>query len=136
LWRALLGDRARMVNDDKPLLQLGADGVTVFGTPWNGKHRLGENISAPLKAICLLERSPQNRIRSATRAEVLPLLLQQTYRPADPEALSRTLFLVDELSRRVKLFRLGCNMDPEAAQVAYDAMKGGVCHAGHRQAPL
>lgn len=125
LWRALLGDRARMVNDDKPLLQLGADGVTVFGTPWNGKHRLGENISAPLKAICLLERSPQNRIRSATRAEVLPLLLQQTYRPVDPEALSRTLFLVDELSRRVKLFRLGCNMDPEAAQVAYDAMKGG-----------
>ena len=67
-------------------------------------------------------KDKMNRIRSATRAEVLPLLLQQTYRPADPEALSRTLFLVDELSRRVKLFRLGCNMDPEAAFISHNAM--------------
>ena len=27
--------------------------------------------------------------------------------------------MVDQLSRQVKLYRLECNMDPEAAQVAY-----------------
>ena len=51
LWREVFGDRAVMVNDDKPLLKVTDSGVTVFGTPWNGKHRLGKNNSAPLKAI-------------------------------------------------------------------------------------
>ena len=47
LWREVFGDRAVMVNDDKPLLKVTDSGVTVFGTPWNGKHRLGKNNSAP-----------------------------------------------------------------------------------------
>jgi hypothetical protein len=36
----------------------------------------------------------------------------------------RTLQLIDRLSKTVDLWRLGCNMDPEAAQVSYNAMKG------------
>jgi len=39
-----------MVNDEKPLVKIADSGVTVYGTPWNDKHRLGENISAPLRA--------------------------------------------------------------------------------------
>ena len=39
LWREMLGDRAVMVNDDKPLIRLTEDGAVVYGTPWNGKHR-------------------------------------------------------------------------------------------------
>ena len=47
LWREAFGERVVMINDDKPLLQVGEEGVRVFGTPWNGKHRLGNNASAP-----------------------------------------------------------------------------------------
>ena len=57
LWREYFGDRAVMVNDDKPLISIGEDGVTAHGTPYNGKHRLGSNISGPLKAICILTRA-------------------------------------------------------------------------------
>ena len=56
LWREYFGERAVMVNDDKPLLYI-ADTVTAYGTPYNGKHRLGTNTSVPLKAICILTRS-------------------------------------------------------------------------------
>ena len=49
------------------------------------------------------------------------MLLQQTYRPADPAALAKTLTLIDRL--KVKLYRLGCNMEKEAAEVSYNAMK-------------
>ena len=52
------------------------------------------------------------------------MLLQQAYRPADPEAMRRTLTLLDELSASVALWRLGCNMEAEAARVAYDGMRG------------
>ena len=51
LWRKLLGDRAVMVNDDKPLIRVDDDGVTIFGTPYDGKHRLSTNTALPLKAV-------------------------------------------------------------------------------------
>ena len=56
LWRERFGSRAVMVNDDKPFLRLTETGVLVYGSPWNGKHGLGNNICVPLKAICILER--------------------------------------------------------------------------------
>lgn len=124
LWRELLGDRAIMVNDDKPLIRLTDSGAVIYGTPWDGKHRLSANISVPLKAICILEREAQNAIRPITTGEAYPMLLQQIYRPMDPAALGKTLALLDRLAGTVTLWRLGCNMEIEAAKVAYDAMKG------------
>lgn len=37
LWREVFGERAVMVNDDKPLIQVREDAIYVCGTPWNGK---------------------------------------------------------------------------------------------------
>ena len=103
LWRELYGDRVQMINDDKPLLRIREDQVTVFGTPWNGKHRLGGNLSAPLQAICFLARGKENKIRPVTAREAYPLLLQQLYRPADAAALMKTLQLADRLLSSVRL---------------------------------
>lgn len=125
LWRELLGDRAVMVNDDKPLIRVNPDGsATVYGTPWDGKHHLSTNIAVPLKAICILERAKQNTIRQITAGEAYSMLLQQAYRPMDSMALSKTLTLIDRLAASVSLWRLGCNTDIEAARVAYETMKG------------
>ena len=124
LWRELLGDRAVMVNDDKPLLRLSEAGAVIYGTPWDGKHRLSANIAVPLKALCILERARDNTIRPLTPSEAYPVLLQQAYRPMDPAALAKTMALLDRLTAAAGLWRLGCNMDIEAARVAYDAMKG------------
>ena len=124
LWREMLGDRAVTVNDDKPLLHIGADGVTGYGTPYNGKHRLGCNMSVPLKAICILTRAAENSIVRITKADAYAMLLQQVYRPADAVQMKKTLALIDRLAEMTALYRLGCNMDPEAAEVAYRGMKG------------
>ena len=124
LWRELLGERAVMINDDKPLLKVTDSGVTVFGTPYNGKHRLGCNSSAPLKAIAVLERSEHNTITKAGRDEYYSKLLQQLYRPFDPLAMTASLMLMDKMLGNTELYRLGCNMDIEAAEIAYNAMKG------------
>ena len=124
LWRELFGDRAVMINDDKPLIRIANDGIKIYGTPWSGKHHLNTNDSVPLKAICVLERAQQNRIHRINAPEAYPVLLQQIYRPSNPEAMLKTIRLIDRLSGNVDLWRLGCNMDPEAAQIAYDAMKG------------
>ena len=122
LWRETFGDRVSMINDDKPFLKILPQGVTVFGTPWQGKHRLGQNTSVPLKALCILCRGEENRMEPITPKEALPILLQQTFSPVDPQAMIQTLALVQQLSKTVRLYRLYCNMDPQAALVARDAI--------------
>lgn len=121
LWREMLGGKAVMVNDDKPILRFLDETPMIYGTPWDGKEHLSRNIAVPLRAVCILERATDNRIREIPKAEALPMLIQQTYRPADPAAMAKTLALLDRLA--VKYYRLGCNMEPEAARLSYETMK-------------
>ena len=124
LWRDMFGERAVMINDDKPLLRVTDDGVVVYGTPWDGKHRISTNCKKPLEAICILERGEENQIRQISAREALPMLMQQSHRSADPAAVAKMLQVINKASSRVRFYRLKCNMDPEAAQVAYNAMLG------------
>jgi energy-coupling factor transporter ATP-binding protein EcfA2 len=96
--------------------------VWVCGTPWNGKHGLGTKITVPLKGLCILERAEENSIRPVTLPEVLPLLMQQSFRPRNPASVHRVLELLSKLSESTGLYRLGCNLDPQAAMVAYQGM--------------
>ena len=121
-WLEAFGSRAVVVNGDKPLLRIKDCGVTVYGTPWDGKEHLSCNIALPLKAVCILERSEQNHIGRISKKEALPTLCQQVYRPAGSAVLAKMMALVDRLGSSVPLYRLGCNMEPEAAQVAYHGM--------------
>ena len=125
LWREAFGTRAVMINDDKPFLEITGEGVTVWGTPWDGKHRLSRNISAPLKAVCILERGEQNCISPISVPEAWPMLLQQSNRPQEPDQLKKTIQLADALAHRVLLYRLYCNMSPDAARTAWAGMNEG-----------
>lgn len=124
LWRELLGEKAVTVNDDKPLISVRDNGIIIYGTPYNGKHRLGANISVPLKAICILTRGEKNSIVRIDKSEAYAMLLQQVYRPRDPLQMAKTLKLVDKLAANTELYKLACNMNIEAAEVAYNGMKG------------
>ena len=126
LWREMLGEKAIMVNDDKPLIRISEDRATIYGTPWDGKHHLSTNCAVPLKAICILERAGQNTIRRVSKAEAYSTMLQQIYRPSDSAVMMKTVTLIERLLGVVDLWRLGCNMDPEAAEIAYQAMRGSM----------
>lgn len=122
LWMQQFGARAVMINGDKPLLHVTNTGVTVYGTLWDGKEHLSTNTFCPLKALCILTRSETNHIERILKKEALPMLCQQVYRPEDPATLAKMLALVDRLGSSVPLYKLGCNMEPEAALVAYYGM--------------
>ena len=119
-WRRLFGDRAVMINDDKPLLKISKDGVLVCGTPWDGKHKLNTNCMVPLKAICVLERGEENHIRQISPSAALPMLMQQSHRPGN---VLKYMDLLDGLTKHVKFYNLHCNMEDEAAKIAYEGMQ-------------
>ena len=125
LWRKVYGDRVCMVNDDKPLIHVGTNGVTVYGTPYNGKHRRGNNIAVPLKAICILTRAEENHIEPITVKQAYPLRVQQVYRTPDSVKMMKTLTLIDTLTEQVRFYRLGCNMELSAAKIAFEGMYHG-----------
>ena len=122
LWRQVFGDRAVMVNDDKPFLQITEAGVLAWGSPWSGKHGLDANVRVPLQGICILERGKENRIRRITPAEALPMLRHQSYCPLAPEKRCRFEELVQLLAEKTPLWHMDCNMDPAAAEIAHKAM--------------
>lgn len=122
LWKQVFGERAVTVNDDKPFLQLTDGQVLLHGSPWSGKHGLDANVCVPLKGICILERGTENRIRRISPEESLSMLRKQAYQPLDTAKESAFLSLSDRLSTAVPLWKMACNRDPDAAQVAYDAM--------------
>lgn len=122
LWREYFGDRAVMINDDKPLIKITDTEVTVYGTPWDGKHRISTNTSVPLKAICILERGSENEIRKITKSQAYPMLLQQTHRPADMKKMQNVFTLLDKMCKNIVLYNLKCNMNTDAVTTAYNGM--------------
>ena len=126
LWRQVFGDRAVMVNDDRPFLELRQDGVWLHGAPWSGKHGLDSNIAVPLKGICVLTRGVENHIQRAEPETVLSMLQKQSYRPGAESKYPRFLELVEVLSRQVPLWQMACNRQPEAAEIAFRAMSSAI----------
>ena len=122
LWRELLGDRAVMVNDDKPIIRYEDGKFFVYGTPWTGKHNLGNNMRAEIKAICKIAQAKENTIRKASTQEMLMVILNQTIRPSDPEKMDKLLGLIDNMLKKVELYSLGCNISNEAAELSFNFM--------------
>lgn len=124
LWRQVYGERVTVVNDDKPIISLSDNGARVYGTPWNGKHGLGSNVSVPLKAVCFIERAAENSISSLKGKDVFYRLLGQTFLPQSPDALKRTFELVEALAAGVDVYLLKCNISEEAASVCHRGIFG------------
>ncbi len=115
LWREVFGDRAVMVNDDKPFLKLTGDAVLACGSPWTGKHGIGTNVCVPLGGICILSRGRENVIRPAVPEQTLEFLRSQCF---PPQGLEKIL-------DRVRLWEMECTRDLGAAVTAFEAMKMG-----------
>ena len=127
LWRKMFGSRAVMINDDKPLLQCADDGITVCGSPWDGKHHLSASISVPLKAICFLERGKDNHIVAISNTEGFMPMLKAIYHSKEAEREACILQSLQRIRQKTSFYRLWCNMEPDAAMVSYEGMKHERC---------
>ena len=112
-----------VVNGDKPLIHIG-DECTVYGTPWAGKERMNRNVGVKLCGIVILNRGLKNHIEKVPMTKILPVLIQQSYRPKTRVELEKTLSLLSRLGRKIPMYQLYCNMNDEAAFTAYNVLSG------------
>lgn len=122
LWLRLFGDRASILNDDKPALRHEGGVWYAYGTPWSGKHDISTNARVPVAGICFLHQTKENVIEPFGGTKAIFSLLEQTARPAGAGQRLKIMVLLDKLLTQVPVWKMGCNMDPHAAKVSFEAM--------------
>ena len=122
LWLDRFGDRAYILNDDKPALRRMDGKWYAFGTPWSGKHDISVNTGVPVAGIAMLRRGEDNEIEPFGGKDAILAILKQVNRPKDMEFRIKLLDLLDKLITEVPVWCLKCNMDPGAVDVSYGAM--------------
>ena len=126
LWLREFGERAFILNDDKPALRL-EDGVFyAYGTPWSGKTDQNVNARIPVGGICVLARGERNEIKRISGKSAVFGIFSQTMRPKKEEYITKVLDLITKLIENVPIWELHCNTDPEAAHVSFEAMSSAV----------
>ena len=121
LLSELLGDKMMYINDDKPLLEVKNDEIIIHSSPWNGKERIGNDISAPLKAIVFLSRGEENTYKKIDDKSSHYLnLISQIYLPYDKAKRAKALNIADEIIKKVNLYEIHVNKDISAAEMTYE----------------
>ena len=123
LWRRHFADEVISINDDKPAVLIKDDKVYICGTPFSGKYDINTNVMLPLCGISILCQHPENKIEKVSVQEALPVLLEQTLRPKDPMRMLNLMTLMDEMLKRVPVYKLYCNISDEAVELSYSSMK-------------
>jgi hypothetical protein len=66
-----------VLTDEISYVRKTENGYRAYGSPFAGElARAGANISAPLRKVCLLKQSPQNRLRPVKQAEAIRALMR------------------------------------------------------------
>ncbi|MGN0531841.1 MAG: hypothetical protein ACI4IN_03495 [Eubacterium sp.] len=123
LWLKHFGDRAYILNDDKPAIRIIDGRVYACGTPWSGKYDYSTPAVVPLAGICFLERSESNWIKPAETNKAIFNIFNQTIRKLGAAAMDRLMDNLNELFAKVPIYSLGCNISDEAVTTSYNAMK-------------
>lgn len=123
LWLERFGDRAYMLNDDKPAIRLIDGTVYACGTPWSGKYDYSTPAVVPLAGICFLERSEDNWIKKADTGRAVFNIFSQTVRNLNKDKMENLFDVLEQLFAKVPLFEMGCNITQQAVDTSYNAMK-------------
>ena len=125
LWLKKFGSRAYILNDDKPALRLENGTWYAYGTPWSGKYDISRNERVPVAGIAVVNRGQNNAIVPFTGFAAITAVLDQMIRPMGEGYRAQILETLDKLLSNVPVWKLTCNMDDDAATVAYEAMSAG-----------
>jgi hypothetical protein len=70
-----------------------------------------------------LYRDEKNHIEPVPKADAFPELMKRAFISRNPVMMARIMALEKRLLETVDFYKLGCNMDPEAAAIARGGIK-------------
>jgi hypothetical protein len=125
LWLETMGEEARILNGDKPFLRLTEQGLTVYGSPWQGKENYGFPGAYPLGGIYLLRRGTENAVAPLSANEALMPLLDATFFAELGMERVKVLELFNAACARVPVAELRCTISHRAVDAVRLHMEQG-----------
>ena len=122
-WLKRFGDRAYILNDDKPAVRVLDDGVFAYGTPWSGKCDISVNKKARVAGICFLERDKENWIKPMSEPEKVINMYHSSIRKIEKPLAIKLFQIISQIIERVPIYKMGCTPTEEAAELAYETMR-------------
>ena len=122
LWLEYFKEKARIINGDKPILEIKEGKLIAYGTPWCGKEGFNVNTSSPIKSICFIERGENNELSKIEEVEIIDRLIQQLELPREKEEIEKLFDMLDWVIKNIPFYLLKCNISKEAVEVAYNGM--------------
>ena len=110
LWLKHFGDRAYMLNDDKPAIRLIDGKVYACGTPWSGKYDYSTPQVVELAGICFLQRSENNWIKKAETSKAVFNIFSQTVRKLDAVNMEKLFDVLEQIFSKIPIYDLGCSL--------------------------
>ena len=124
LWLKHFGNRAYMLNDDKPAIRLVGDRVYACGTPWSGEYDYSHaGHGSPGGHLLSRAGRAENFIHPADTKKAVFNIFSQTVRKLGPNAMERLFDMLETIFAKVPLYELGCNISDDAVRISYNAMK-------------
>ncbi len=117
-WRETFGDSVTIINGDKPIYAFERGKIVAYGTPWCGKEGFHTNRGTELRAICLIRRGEENKIRKIEAKDAMNFIFNQILLPKSADAAAKTLELCSELLDKIPVYELYCTISKDAAIVA------------------
>lgn len=117
-WLKRFGDRADIINDDKPSFRIIDGKCYIYGTPFAGGTDVQKNISAELGALVFIERGEENSLERIPPSKSIALLLNQSPGRASEKIGDRQLELFSQILTNYPAYLLRCNLDDSAVDTA------------------
>ncbi len=121
-WLELFGDKAYILNDDKPAIRVIDGDIYAYGTPWSGKYDISVNKKIRVKGICFLERGENNEIRRVYGQEAIVHMLHSSLRKLENYELLTLLDTIEKIINEVPIYIMKCTPTIDAAKLSFDTM--------------
>lgn len=116
LWQAHFS--ASIINGDHAVIRMVDGSPIIFGAPWSGTSPYKKKVSAPLKAIVLLEQGDRNDISKLDAQQALTRCFPHCYLPYwDKASMAKTLCTFDAVLGLLPVYLLKCLPNKDAAEL-------------------
>ena len=125
LWLELLGDKAYILNDDKPAIRVLENGIFAYGTPFSGKHDISVPTAVKLGGICFISRGEVDKISPMNKLDAVFKMYHASLRRIDEAQLDKELAILQKIVKDIPIYYMECTPTLNAAKTAVEVMTKG-----------
>lgn len=117
--------KATIINGDIGFIQKKLECFYAWGTPWHGSSVYCENMNVPIKALIVLQKGKEDKIRELKDFEKLVKVADNVFYPEWIEqGLGKCFSLLSDLLSIVPVYELSCRPDEEAVELTEKTIFG------------